>query len=642
MAYFISGAPAQNAYLDAGGTATRRGHQATVFASALLATLFLSFLTVFVVEWISRGSLPEALSYFATFAQPSWTTVGVVFLAYLAGDALLGREHKAILIFAPLLVGMAVVNSQKQLYLSDPFYPSDMLFGRQIMELMPALVSDRPLTAILLAVGTIVVAAAVIGSWIFAWRTFPRLSARQRILRLAVALPLIAGFAHMMDYSKFFWLRDRLQAVPMMWDQKENYKHNGFILAFLFNVPMAHVAAPAGYGPDAIGAIQKEPVGLAVPANYRQKPDVIVLMSESFWDPTRLPNVKLSPDPMPFIRSIQGGHVFSPEFGGMTPNIEFEALTGFSNAFLPWGSIPYQQYVRRPLPSLATFFKSEGYTTRAIHPFQEWFWNRSNVYKDFGFDEFMSEDKMPPMEKRGIFASDESLMKEIMREADEVEEPFFFFAVTLQGHGPYEPHRYKVNTISVDGNIPEDDRERIATYAQGVKEADDSLKRLTEWAKTRDRETIIVLFGDHLPPLGTAYVSGGYMEQQTALRRAPADQMKREHETPLLIWSSKTGPVKDIGTISPALLPYRILKLAGMEHPYYTGFLGDVSKHYDILDRYMLEQASGKDVSGWQQKKGVAPLIRDYRFLQHDIMFGKEYGLKRFFPERGGAIDIGT
>ena len=38
--------------------------------------------------------------------------------------------------------------------------------------------------------------------------------------------------------------------------------------------------------------------------------------------------------------------MFSPEFGGMTANVEFEALTGFSNAFLPYGSIPYQQYVR--------------------------------------------------------------------------------------------------------------------------------------------------------------------------------------------------------------------------------------------------------------------------------------------------------
>jgi hypothetical protein len=34
----------------------------------------------------------------------------------------------------------------------------------------------------------------------------------------------------------------------------------------------------------------------------------------------------------PTVRELRSGSMFSPEFGGMTANIEFEALTGFSNA----------------------------------------------------------------------------------------------------------------------------------------------------------------------------------------------------------------------------------------------------------------------------------------------------------------------
>ncbi len=56
----------------------------------------------------------------------------------------------------------------------------------------------------------------------------------------------------------------------------------------------------------------------------------------------------------------------------------------------------------------------------------------------------------------------------------------------------------------------------LATYAQGVKEADDSLKMLMDWAKKRDRETIIVLFGDHLPPLNTVYTEHRLHEGQVA------------------------------------------------------------------------------------------------------------------------------
>ena len=589
----------------------------------------LSLALIFVVEWITRNSLSEAVAFFLDPARPAWTTVSVFLLLVLAIDALLGREEYGFVLLTPLALVPAFISRQKQIFLSDPLYPTDFLFGRQVMELMPVLVRDRPMTAAAIAVGLVL---SILGlAWLIrhAWRRFPLLSRRQRLARLAVALPLLGSFYHIMDYNHFSWIRDRLQVIPIMWDQTENYRHNGFAMAFALNLPMANVAAPAGYMQNAIDAIPVKP-GAAATA-WHDKPDVIVLMSESLFDPTRLPNVTLSPDPMPTIRAMQSGHVFSPEFGGMTANVEFEALTGFSNAFLPYGSIPYQQYIRNPIPSLATFFRGEGYTSRAVHPFQKWFWNRSAVYKSFGFEQFRSEENLPPMEKRGIFASDESLTKEIMRQAEELDQPFFFFTVTLQGHGPYEANRYAQNTIAVEGDLPEADRAALATYAQGVKEADDSLKMLMDWAKTRERETIIVLFGDHLPPLNTVYTSTGFMPDVTAPRKGALPDMMRQHETPLIVWSSKTGPVKDIGAISPAYLSYQIVKASGFEHPYYTGFLGNLFDRYRVLDRYMLVNAAGKGTPGWLQKPSVPPLLRDYRFLQHDMMFGQRYGTDRFF-----------
>jgi len=90
--------------------------------------------------------------------------------------------------------------------------------------------------------------------------------------------------------------------------------------------------------------------------------------------------------------------------------------------------------------------------------------------------------------------------------------------------------------------------------------------------------------------------------------------------------------MKDIGTISPALIPYQVTKLSGLEHPYYTGFLGRVADKYKIIDRYMLESMDGAAHADWQRQKDVDPLIKDYRFLEHDLMFGKQYGMDRFFP----------
>lgn len=598
---------------------------------SLCLTASIAFLTVVTVEWISRGSCAEIPAFLASPVRPSLATIALAMLVLLALDGVIGRAHQSALLVAPLVIIPALISSEKQHYLSDPLYPSDLLFARQIAELMPVMVRERPVSALAAVLGIVLFVVGLALLWRYGWRSGMQLSSRARTVRLSICLPLLAVFASQMDPWQYSWIREKLGIIPIVWDQKENYAYNGFIIAFSLNLPMAHLNAPANYSRDALDAIPARNYGYL--AGPREKPDVIVVMSESLWDPTRLDHVRLTPDPLRNVRASQSGRVFSPEFGGMTANVEFEALTGFSNAFLPYGSIPYQQYVRRQLPSLATFFRSEGYAARAIHPFGGWFWNRNEVYRNFGFEEFRTEDTLPPMDKRGIFASDDALIKEIMREADDMDRPFFFFAVTLQGHGPYEANRYAGNTIVIDGDLPGADRETLATYAQGVREADDSLKALLEWASARDRETIIVLWGDHLPPLGSIYPDTGYMPQQVATRSAPLDVMKREHETPLVIWSSRKGVRRDVGTISPSLLPYNILKTAGFEHPFYTGFLGRVQKKYEIIDRYQLATREGKAFPNWSlDEKQLDPLVRDYRYLQYDMIFGHQYGLGRFFP----------
>jgi len=610
-----------------------RHAKALAVLRSLAVSALLALATVAVIELVTRGSLQQTYAYLTNLQQPGWTTTGIFFLLYLAIDALIGRQHKAVLLVSPLVVLMGVISQQKQVFLTDPLYPTDLLFGRQILELLPVLVQDRPWTAAALALAVAAGLVGLVGLWVFAWRRFRPLTRRERLTRLAIALPLLAGFVSIMDYNEFSWMRDRLKVFPIMWDQAENYRHNGFVMAFTINLPMANVKAPAGYMIDAIDKIPSKP--LPAGTTHRSKPDVIVVMSESLWDPTRLGTVKLSPDEIP------SGTAFSRDSGGLTANVEFEALTGFSNAFLPTGSIPYQQYVRKPIPSLATFFRAEGYTARAIHPFSGWFWNRTSVYKAFGFETFKDVDRMPPLAKRGNFTSDEALTKEIIRQADAQENPFFFFAVTLQGHGPYDDGRYKKTDVAIDGTLDARENRMLASYAQGVKEADQSLKMLMAWAAQPGRETIIVVFGDPLPPLNPVYKNSGYMPGVTASRKGTAEQMKKEHETPLVIWSNKTGVEKEIGTISPAFLSYYILKEAGYEHPYYTGFLGAVHDKLRVIDRYMLIDAKGNATADWARRKTVDPLVRDFRFLQHDIMFGKQYGLERFFDSHAELMSAG-
>jgi phosphoglycerol transferase MdoB-like AlkP superfamily enzyme len=598
-------------------------------AGSIGLTLLVSAVLVFAVELIVRGSLSETLLFFQQPFRPGWTTVLLFALLIVFFDALLGRAYLALLVVAPAVLLLAFVGHQKAHYLGDPLYPTDFLYARQIIELAPLLVRERPVLAVMLGISLVAGAMLLVALWRFWRRRFPILPLKARAARLAVALPALLFFGSIMDYATFSWARDRLQIIPMMWDQKENYASNGFAIAFALNVPMAKVKAPEGYSAEAIDAIRKPADAVAVPV---ERPDIIVVMSESFWDPTRLPGVTITPDPVANVRAIQSGHVFSPEFGGMTANVEFEALTGFSNAFLPYGSIPYQQYVREPLPSLATFLKTQGYATRAIHPFEGWFWNRAPVYEAFGFDSFMSEENLPPLETRGLLASDAALTEEIIRQADATAEPFFFFAVTLQSHGPYEPNRYTGTTHTVEASVSDWAKGSILTFAEGAADADKGLARLIEWAEKRERPTVIAFFGDHLPPLGPVFIETGFMKEPVANRKARLAKMSLQHETPLVIWSNRKGPVGNLGSISPSFLPLHVLETAGISHPYYTGFLGEMRQRYRIVDRNALVTPRGVATRDWGRDKKMDPAIRDYRLLQYDIMFGKRHGADRFFP----------
>ena len=614
---------------SAGRSAAGRGarHLLRSIAS-LIVTVAVSASLVFCVELIVRGSLSPTVEFFRQPFRPGWTTIALFTLLLIALDALLGRRHIGMLLVAPAALLLAGIGHQKSLYLGDPLYPTDFLYSRQILELMPLLVLERPVLAIIMAVGGIASLALLVMLWRYWRRRFPTISPSMRVARLVVALPALAFFVSIMDFATFSWTRDRLQIIPMMWDQKENYASNGFAIAFALNVPMAKVLAPPSYEDEVLDAILPGSSGISMPD---ERPDIVVVMSESFWDPTLLPGTTITPDPMPTVRSVRSGSMFSPEFGGMTANVEFEALTGFSNAFLPYGSIPYQQYVRGPVPSLASFFRAEGYETTAIHPFEGWFWNRAHVYDAFGFDRFLSIEKLPPMASRGLLVSDDSLTDEIIKRADATKRPFFTFAVSLQGHGPYEPNRYGDPKVEVQSVAGYRTRQSIQSFAEGIADADRSLKRLMDWAQKRDRHTVIVFFGDHLPPLNKGYTETGFLKEPVPDRREPAEALAMHRETPLVIWSNRSGELKDVGSISPSLIPLKLFQVAGIEHPYYTGFLGRVHASYDVVERHLLISPTGSTLD-WSREKQIDPLINDFRLLQYDAMFGRQRTLGRFFP----------
>jgi phosphoglycerol transferase MdoB-like AlkP superfamily enzyme len=136
-----------------------------------------------------------------------------------------------------------------------------------------------------------------------------------------------------------------------------------------------------------------------------KQPNVVLILSESFWDVPQMKNVRFDPDPIPNFRSISstfgGGRLISPTFGGKTALVEFEILTGNSMALLPKGSVPYQQYLKNPIPSVVWEFKKNGYETVAVHTYEKTFFNRANAYPLLGFDAFIGKEDLSHPKYRG-------------------------------------------------------------------------------------------------------------------------------------------------------------------------------------------------------------------------------------------------
>jgi phosphoglycerol transferase MdoB-like AlkP superfamily enzyme len=130
--------------------------------------------------------------------------------------------------------------------------------------------------------------------------------------------------------------------------------------------------------------------------------NLIVYLIESFMDPDDL-GLHYTSDPIPNIRALRRSHIGAyavvPELFGGSANTEFELLTGMTRSFLPEGSPPYRQYLRRPIPSLPSALRALGYTTVAIHADPKYYYDRERVYGLLGFDTTVWLNDVPGVER---------------------------------------------------------------------------------------------------------------------------------------------------------------------------------------------------------------------------------------------------
>ncbi|GGE67780.1 LTA synthase family protein [Priestia taiwanensis] len=575
----------------------------------------LPLMTVGLMEGLHRRSIGAFLhwmvdrpvEFFFTYVFV-WSACAM-FMAFSAQGYFIGSA-----VVTLLLATFAYGSSVKAEFRGEPVIPTDFWMLKEAM----AVSMYVPLmTWILAALAIVGVAIGVF--FISKWgkgRTVPKWV---RIVMPVLAVVVMILF-FMEDKVK---LREQAGLRFISFEQQTNYNQNGLALAFIDNLQYLHISEPENYTEDTVKELvdkrAKSQVATTALAGSgeEKKPNVIVVMSEAFFDPTYLPNVTYSENPLPNFHRLQdehiGGKVNVSVFGGGTANSEFEALTGMSTKYTPAGGIPYIHYVNKETPSIAWQFRQAGYDTSAMTTYHNWFYRLKDVYKYFGFNRLEGMEFYAEPEMDGYYIKDKELMKKITNQVADTEEPAFIYAVTMQGHGPYD-NMPKKDKIKVNAELPDNQLEQLSYFANTMNEIDASIKQLTDDLQALDEPTIVLFFGDHLPSLGGVFEGTKFNTGGT-----PFEDYMRMYHTPLLIWDNYSGEKGELSMSAPFIGPY-LLDRAGVEGNNLTNYLAGLFKEGH---RYILAEQWFNEI------KFPKEVIDEYRLLQYDMLFGERYGVTK-------------
>ncbi|MGH7805122.1 MAG: LTA synthase family protein [Candidatus Binatia bacterium] len=561
-----------------------------VIVGTLRLFLFAVFAVVCLHASLHRHDLPpEAESQLLPLLANGflWAGYGAFWLL------LIPRPRVALPIAFASVGALALVNLRKVSELAEPI----MLFDLFQLRNAPLLIEYLPPGDwVLLGAGLVAVAAA-------AWRrgtSQPRRASMVAALLALVVFATLLGRSFAADGDS--WAKRVFRTADVFWEPLAHHRSNGFLVASLLDVPQLSVAVPRRYEAGRGRELLEPYLACDAVDPGAARPHVVVTMLESFWDPT-LEGLAFDRDPLPSYRALRDrGAVqqfVSPVFGSRTANAEFEVLTGLSTRFSPIGSVPYQQYVKRPIVSVASVFREAGYRTVAVHNFLRRFWNRDAVYPNLGFDEYVGLEDMGDVPWELGWPSDAALFDRVEKIIAEAEQPTFVFAVTVATHGPYTDRGWEP-TIQLIGDSRPDLAAPMSGYATKLELLDHHFGDFVGRLDALPEPPILVAFADHLPTIAASALPPDRGLGVPRLRLVEA----------LILGAREALP--EVATRSLNCLGPEILRLAGVPAPPFFRFVEELCSRLPIVTpAAALEEADG--------------ILEAYRWLSYDRLFGEGY-----------------
>lgn len=594
-------------------------------------------------------------------------------LIYLTLIFVINRFWIATLIFGVAITAFGVANSIKVQLRNEPIIPADLTFisggdTGSIMSFVPESSQAFVNSAIKFVVwfAIIVIALFILDRrrrFIHcSWR-HPIANVKNIVGNVFRILAAILSFALLSSYAiglgtpgsqAYSWAEDN-GYTPQLWNAMSDAQNNGPATTFLSLSKVKAMDKPSNYSRKTMEALAQKYAKEADAINQTRQNEltdntVIMILSETFSDPTRVPGVTFTADPIPNIRNIKNtttsGLMLSPGYGGGTANIEYQALTGMNLAnFNDSLIVPYQQLVpNQSNPYSFNQIWTQKYGTKAstaVHPFQQSMYLRNINYKKFGFSYLYTLDSKIPLKHtnridRSPYVSDSEAYQSVLDLLDKQKDSKnsqFLQLVTMQNHMPYGDFYDNNEFVDADitEGISESEKYNIDTYTKGINWTDQETADFLNQLDQMNKPITVIFYGDHLP--------GIY---------ATADEDKNNktvlHETDYFIWSNsasashgtKIDPTTTAYTSSNYFMPLAAEHMNAKVSPY-LAMLTDLKQQIPAMSRVIdsnggigqgkatyLDQ-NGNKINSANLSRQARKLLEDYRLVQYDQTIGENY-----------------
>ena len=481
---------------------------------------------------------------------------------------------------------------------------------------------------------TFLVAGLLVGELKFGW---------WRVLGCAGVLTCMMGLLTVINDDAF---AKKIKLDNTLFTPNFMYRTNGFSLAFIRNFEYMRVQEPADYSVDLVNDIIDEYLGrlpvqlqvgvdLSVVHKEEDLPNIIVVMSEGFSELQMLAEFSTNEDYLPFFNSLQEnvvkGYFHSSIVGGNTATSEYEFLSSDTMAFLPAGSVAYQQFIFDDMPTLNQVLEDQGYYSVAMHPYGAAGWEREDVYQYFGFDKVKFINDFQNRKKIRNYVSDEALFDEILLELEQTpdDQPSFIFTVSMQNHGGYSK-RFSDFDVNVE-ITNEVNFDWVNHYLSLLQETDRQLEIFLEELSESDEETVVLFFGDHQPNDATV--------RSLQSLDSYSDDPTARHIVPYLIWANYDIDTSTNGkTSSLNFMAGNLLRAAGVETSPYMDFLADVQEEIPVMTgNYIIDKTGTLYFINGEETSTLSPQIERYLYEYNVLQYNHLVDAKNRVDEIFGA-----